>query len=314
MKIKPIFILGAPRSGTTLLASMLASRNDVIALPEMHYIHNLLRDEILFGNLDKKYIFDTIKKHFMFLDLDIAKNDEEIMSLIGETFKETVLNILERYNQKYYSKNYKYWVEHSPHNHYFFSILRYYFPNAMFIHIVRDGRAVYSSTIEQIWGYKDIITGAITWKQNVEECLLVSKINSEKVFTIKYEDLTSEPEKSIKKICTYFDMDFKKSMLNSKGLILAKFGKKKSKQSRTMARPNTKSHNKWKSRLKRFEIEHFTNVNERLLEYFGYEVDKYFGKEIKGFRRRSHLIIGKLKFMYFRRKFKKIRNKSVGLR
>ena len=314
MKIKPIFIFGAPRSGTTLLASMLSSRDDVIALPEMHYIHNLLRDEILFGNLNEKYIFDTIKKHFMFLDLDIAKNDEEIMSLIGETFKETVLNIVEMYNQKYYPKNYKFWVEHSPHNHSFFSILEYYFPNAMFIHIVRDGRAVYSSTIEQIWGYKDIITGAITWKQNVEECLLLSKIYSEKVFTIKYEDLTSEPEKSIKKICTYLDMDFKKSMLNSKGLILAKFGINKRKEIRTMARPNTKSHNKWKSRLKRFEIEHFTNVNEQLSEYFGYEVDKYFGREIKGFRRLFHLIIGKLKFMYFHRKFNKRRNKSVWLR
>jgi len=314
MKIKPIFIFGAPRSGTTLLASMLASRDDVIALPEMHYIHNLLRDQFLFGNLDKKYIFDAIKKHFMFLDLDIAKNDEEIMGLVGKTFKETVLNIIKRYNQKYYPKNYIFWVEHSPHNHKFFSILGYYFPNATFIHIVRDGRAVYSSTIEQIWGYKDIITGANTWKQNVEECLLLSKINAKKVFTIKYEELTSEPEKSIKKLCAFLNMEFKKSMLNSRGLILAKFLKKKNKLNKTMAKPNTKSHNKWKSQLKRFEIEHFTNVNKQLLEYFGYEVDKYFGKEIKGFRRLFHLIIGKLKFMYFRRKFKKIRNKSLGLK
>jgi hypothetical protein len=184
----------------------------------------------------------------------------------------------------------------------------------MFIHIIRDGRAVYSSTIEQIWGYKDIITGANTWKQNVEECLLLSRINSKKVFTIKYEELTSEPEKSVKKLCASLNIEFKKSMLNSEGLILAKFLKKKNKQSKTMAKPNTKSHNKWKSRLKRFEIEHFTNVNEQLLEYCGYKVDRYFGKEIKGFRKLLYLTIGKLKFMYFRRKFKKIRNKSVGLR
>ena len=66
------------------------------------------------------------------------------------------------------------------------------FPNAKFIHIVRDGRAVYRSTKEVDWGYKDVITGAINWNENVRSCMLKAKVFKDIVYTVRYEDLTND--------------------------------------------------------------------------------------------------------------------------
>jgi hypothetical protein len=176
MPVKPIFIMGAPRSGTTLLASILASRDDIITLPEMHYMHPLLREEFIYGKLDKDHIITTLKENYLFNVLGIAYTDIEMKKLVSDDVKTTINNIIERYNEVYYPKNYRYWVEHSGFNHQYFNILRHYYPSARFIHIVRDGRAVLSSTIETRWGYKDSIIGAVSWKRVVEDCLILSKI------------------------------------------------------------------------------------------------------------------------------------------
>ena len=314
MKINPIFIMGAPRSGTTLLASMIASRDDAIALPEMHYIHNLFKEEALYGPLEKKYVIASLKNDFTFLELGIIKSNDEISELVGLTFRKTVLRIVEAYNRKYFQKDYKLWVEHSPHNHKYFYVLKHNFPNAKFVHIIRDGRAVYSSTIEQMWGYKDIITGANSWKESVEDCLSLSLTNPDQVFTLRYEDLTLEPEESIKSLCEFLDIPFSKSMLESRGLILTEIDQGRAKQTGSTGRPNTKSLGKWKSRLTKSEVGHFTNINKQLLEHFGYKVEQYSGKEFRGFRKWQILITGRLKQLYFYRRHIQLRNKSVGIK
>lgn len=308
-KIQPIFIMGAPRSGTTMLASMIASRSDALALPEMHYVHELLKEELLFGRLDKDYVFKQLKNHDMFAGLDIVSNAGEIKTLIEADFKDTIYNILNIYNEKYFDKDYKYWVEHSPHNHEYYEVLLHCFPDARFIHIVRDGRAVYSSTKETDWGYKDVITGAVNWKNNVEHCLILSKIFPQNVLTVRYEDLTMNPEKNTNVLCEFLGIDFQKSMLDSKGIRKPRYAKYTNDLGR---RPNTKSQDKWRYLLQKFEVGHFTSINERLLTYFGYEVNGCFGREIQGYEKYYHKIIGLLKSIYYsrqaRKRFGKIHN------
>ena len=52
--VMPIFIMGAPRSGTTLLASSIASHSQIIALPEMHYLYKLMEEEAIHGFLSER--------------------------------------------------------------------------------------------------------------------------------------------------------------------------------------------------------------------------------------------------------------------
>jgi len=300
--LQPIFIMGAPRSGTTMLAGMLSNRDDALALPEMHYIHKLLEEELMFEYVDKGKIFKTLKESFMFRDLNIVESDNDIEKLIGENVRGTIFNILKAYNDKYMQKDFKIWVEHSPHNHIYFDVLLGHYPNAKFIHIVRDGRAVYRSTKEVDWGYKDVITGAINWNENVRSCMLKAKVFKDIVYTVRYEDLTNDSEKYLRDICNFLNIEFVQSMLESKGVrkpSFAKYAKELGEKA------HTKSQALWRVSLTKKEIEHFTAYNYNLLKYYNYDIKSFNKKKLKGLDRLITKIIGRLKVFYFRKKFKK---------
>ncbi|MDA3779378.1 MAG: sulfotransferase [Bacteroidales bacterium] len=299
--------MGAPRSGTTMLASMLASRQDIITLPEMHYIHELLKEEIVFGKVSKKKIFSTLKKHYMFKDLSIIKNDNDIYNLIGHNVVETIKNIIDAYNIKTTHKEYKYWVEHTPHNHRYFDVLQKQFPNAKFIHIIRDGRAVYLSTKEVDWGYKDIISGAQNWYDNVFDCIVKENIYPDMIKTIKYENLTKNPHDELKQLCVFLGIEYEESMLNGKGLIKPSYAK----YSKAIGeKAHTKSLNKWKKTLKMYEIMHFNAICKKLLIKFNYLDSNDLIFEIKHIKKFSIQICGIIKKMYYSYKAKKRLNRD----
>lgn len=301
--------MGAPRSGTTLLASMLSSRNDAIALPEMHYIHNLLTEELIFGKTSRKKTIKYLLNHPMFMDLKIASKYKDLDKIVAKKFSETIFNIISLYNLKYHQKQkLNIWIEHSPHNFEYFNVLNHFFSNSKFIHIIRDGRAVYSSTKETDWGYKDVISGSFDWGKRVTDCLILEKSHPNKVLTVRYEDVIKNPIETIKLICKFASIDFQISMLNSGGIILPSFAKF---QQHANKKPHTKSILKWKNELKRYEIEHFTAVNYDLLNAFGYEYNDLQKNEMQGLVKILLKCVGIVKKFIYHAKFRRRLNRIL---
>lgn len=271
-KIEAVFITGAPRSGTTMLASVLASRNDTIAINEMHYIHELLKEQRIKGSVPENKQLRKLKNNNFIKQLDIVDNPIELKKLIREDFRDTVFNILNTAKEKYYpDKEIKYWVEHTPHNHHYDITLRDQFPNSKFVHIIRDGRAVYSSTKQMPWGLKDVVSGAISWRRQVSHCM---ELDSKDFFyTVRYKDFVLDPENELKKICDFLGWDFRETMLNAEGLYFNK-STRKNHSDLLGKRPNSSSLNKWKDQLSDLEIKYFNYYNKDLLEYFDYKIDK----------------------------------------
>jgi hypothetical protein len=302
----PVFIMGAPRSGTTLLASLLSSRKDAIGLPEMHYMHYLLRREILYGYLSYENQEKYLKNHFMFRELEIASSENELKQIIANPIRKTIENIITAYNEKYYNKPFQYWIENTPHNYEYFNELIATFNNARFIHIVRDGRAVYRSTINTDWSYKDVIRGAKHWKNAVEKCLILERAFPSKIKTVKYEELTENTTGTLKDLCAFLEINFEESMLENKGIRKPKF----SKYLETLGeKTNTKSNYLWKKELKKDEISHFTAFCYNLLKRLNYPVNKIKLKEIKGLKKNFFLLNGRIKSYFSSRKAKKRFNK-----
>ncbi len=169
MEFRPLFIMGCPRSGTTFLASMLANSEQSFALPEMHYVHDMLKTALVFGN-DKRIIEKTLTSSPYFLELRLCNSKAELDDIIGSGDPiEVIENILKKYLRTYSTKTPSLWIEHSPRNFRFFHVLRYCFPATKFIHIIRDGRAAYNSVKKPKWGPVDVVNGAEWWSQNVSE-------------------------------------------------------------------------------------------------------------------------------------------------
>ncbi|WP_299077755.1 tetratricopeptide repeat-containing sulfotransferase family protein [uncultured Ruegeria sp.] len=60
---QPIFVVGMPRSGTTLTESILASHTDVFGAGELSYLHNLFADQLRGGNKKTGSLIASLSEH-----------------------------------------------------------------------------------------------------------------------------------------------------------------------------------------------------------------------------------------------------------
>lgn len=135
--IGPVFVVGVPRSGTTLVRMVLDSHPDIYAGPEMPWLGgNYHRTEISLRGLYDRF------KHDRFSPLR-AMNVKE--NVIKAAFRNFILTIME---EELKSQKKRIWVEKTPDNIFQVPFLKEIFPEARFIHILRDGRDVALSSVK----------------------------------------------------------------------------------------------------------------------------------------------------------------------
>jgi len=301
-EIIPIFIMGVPRSGTTFLASSIASHSNVIALPEMHYVFRLMEEEMIYGSLSSEVKIGLLKEDFYFCSMELFESDDELKLFVdGKGIKQLILAIIELYNKKYDKKTYTHWVEHSPHSHYYLHLIKYYFPNAKFIHSLRDPRAVYRSTIREPWGFKDIITGAKNWNVIVRDILTKEKCYD--VYTVKYEGFVDDIEKSLKVVSVFIGVNYSPMMLTNEGFRVHDYFRKE--RSFFGEKADSSRKDKWKESLTKKEIEHINAINYSLMIQLGYLHVSELKKEIVGIEMYAKRILGMIKHAYLSYQFKK---------
>lgn len=222
LKEKPIFVIGAERSGTTLLMVMLGT-HPRIAVPEVGwlfprfypYLHtygdlskeeNLrtLADEMLFG----------LNRHLWGMDLNPRTAVDELLAEVKEkSFAGIYCAMHEMFARK--NGNKPRWGQKTPHNLFFVGPIKECFPNAQFIYIVRDGRDSSSDYLESAFGPTNIFCAAESWKLcwNAVKPWR-EKLSPEEWLDIKYEDLVREPEATLKKVCAFLGEEYDPVMLD----------------------------------------------------------------------------------------------------
>lgn len=299
-EITPIFVIGAPRSGTTFLASSIGGHPDIVSLPELHFLFQMMEEEIVLGPLKTDRKVELLNADFYFRSLQLFDTRGQLVGCVeGKGVKSLALDIVRRFNEKNEQKEYSLWVEHSSYSHLYIHMIKQVFPNARFVHSVRDPRAVYSSTVQVPWGYRDVVTGANAWKKVVTDIL--SKERYFDVHSTKYEDLIVSPEVEMRRVSTYLDIEFDKGMLTNNGLDLPNY----------FGRPNVVAGegadsarmDKWKLSLARKEIEHINAVCYDLMDKLGYVDASMKRVEIRGIERHLRKLKGRIVQKYARKKF-----------
>jgi hypothetical protein len=89
------------------------------------------------------------------------------------------------------------------------------FPEAHFVHIVRDGRDVaLSVTGIPEWGPKRVPGGARYWVQHVTAGREAgAALGPARYFEVRYEDLVAEPEHWLRAVCRFLELPFAPEML-----------------------------------------------------------------------------------------------------
>ena len=195
---KVIFILGLPRSGTSLIEQIITSHSQVFGAGELPILSNI------------------VKKYFI-------KNDNEIDSKLNEILKED--GLLEKLRFEYlnyinfFEFNEKYITDKAPLNFRWIGFIKLMFPNAKIIHCKRDPKNNCLSM------FKNLFEGGLSFTYDQED--LVKYYNSYSdlinfwnqkypgfIFEIEYEKLIADKDKEIKKIIKFCDLNWEESCLS----------------------------------------------------------------------------------------------------
>jgi hypothetical protein len=163
------------------------------------------------------------------------------------------------------------WVDHTPENINYASLLLALFPRAKIVHIVRDGRAVANSILPLDWGPNTIVDAAPWWQATVREGLaLEALLPRNQIIRVRYEDLVTEPEATMRSLCSALELAYEPAILRADGFRPP--GYTASQHEMIGKRPDPSRATRWKTALAPRQIEIFEALAADLLGQMGYSL------------------------------------------
>ncbi len=253
-----------------MLGAMLGTHPDCLTTPEASFFFTPIRR--LWATGERQPLepsLDQILAHWSFKVWDVSIDRERLLSTCT-TYPELLLGIVAAYGRKVERIRPAVWVDHAPGNVKNTSLLFELFPGARLIHIVRDGRAAAASVMKLDWGPNTAASAAKWWVTFVTRGLSAESIyGPDRVIRVLYEDLVSDPESSLKRICSFVGLDYRSEMISGTGFTVPGFTA--GQHSLVGQKPLRDRVQAWREMLTSREIEIFESIAVDLLTGLGYE-------------------------------------------
>jgi hypothetical protein len=206
------FIVGAPRSGTTLLRLMLDAHSAVAIPAETHFLFEAVRLESR-GNPLRRELYDTIVHARQWNDfhLEGAGLWEELCRIQPFDLSSGIRCFYRMYAERFGKRRYG---EKTPMYGTLISVLSELLPEARFIHLIRDGRDVVVSNVEVWWGNRANVADYAKWWLDAVREIRRQGTGRANYLELRYEDLVEKPEETLKSACEFLDLSFEPAMLN----------------------------------------------------------------------------------------------------
>lgn len=224
IKIKGrIFIVGCPRSGTTLLQSLLAAHPQIASFPESHFFESLAPANPLIRGLGIGLASGhRAKSQFkQFLRIIHREKMEEYLPsfpLFMSQYASTFVQVLDTLTDEQ-GKNL--WIEKTPGHLRRIELIEKLVKEAKFIHIVRNGADSVASLYQvsqkysQWGGARNIDECILRWTEDVE--ITRNYLPKENHTLVRYEELVANTQEAISDICTFLKVPFEPVMLQEYG-------------------------------------------------------------------------------------------------
>lgn len=276
--MQSIFMVGEQRSGSNLLRLILNESPSIAAPHPPHILQRFMPLLPVYGNLDnnnnfKKLIDDVCK----LVELNpvpwdkVKLNRKEILSRCKEKSLVAVYGaVMDMYAEAHDANA---WMCKSMQNIFWADDINVYFNNPKYIYLYRDPRDVTLSFTKAVIGEKHPYFIAKQWNELQKAC--IAQMNwhgSETIFPLSYENLLENPEKIVKKLCQFLEIEFSKEMLNFHTSREAERSAKSSSLWENLSQP-IKSNNskKFMTELTTEEIKIIESITGDVMDVLGYE-------------------------------------------
>jgi hypothetical protein len=217
----PFFIVGSERSGTTLLMAILGHHTR-LAVPEVTWYYPRFRAFLhTYGDLEQPSHFRTLvaemifglKTPFFGLELNPATVVDELVARTrANTFAEAYAAILQLYARMVGKPR---WGEKTPHNLFYVREILDDFPDARFVHLVRDGRDVAVEQLRSAFGPRNIYAAALIWRRTQEVAARWRvELPPERWLDVRYEELAARPEEIVREVTRFLSEDYQPAVLD----------------------------------------------------------------------------------------------------
>jgi hypothetical protein len=234
-----IFVTGASRSGTTMLARLLGAHSRILALKELHFFGDIWEPRDKPGTIAEIELIEMAAVLFgrqqrrLWEGKPTDADREKARALVGTLVSQdrtaarvyaAAVHLLAAEAGKQIA------CEQTPRNIFYARQVLDFYPGARILHIVRDPRAVLASQKNR-WRLRKLgaqhlpwyemlrnwvnyhpITMTKLWKKATEEAVRLQ--NHDRVRIVRFEDLVANPEDGIRNICRFVGVDFEPPMLD----------------------------------------------------------------------------------------------------
>jgi len=271
----PVFIVGAQRSGTTLLRLLLAAHSQLAIPEEGTFWIALFRRfgrhperELTGRELERALDYVERNHQFKLWGIDPSPHFDLLRQRGRARLDELIAGTYLVYARAHGKR---YWGEKSSVFFRMVPVIAGVFPESRFIHMVRDGRDVYAS-----WRKMDTTKGnaavtAVEWVYKLRKARRdLATLGPQRALEVRYETLVSEPARTLEAVCRFLELDFEPAMLEFWRSSPEHIG---AHHSDLIFNPvTTRSVNKWKKEMSPREVRHFELLAGRELKALGYEI------------------------------------------
>jgi hypothetical protein len=260
-----VFVGGAGRSGTTLLRVMLDAHPRIFCGPELKILPALAES---YQNLSRN--FPSVVGAYAMTLADLQRRYRDFIDALLENARQATGKPR--------------WAEKTPHNILFMVPLAEIFPDARFLHVVRDGRDVACSLLTmnwinsqtgRKWDYVQNMTNAALYWRDVVSCARRQAEHpavAGRLLEVRYEALVADAEGTLRSILAFIDEPWDAA-------VLAHHAKTRSQEpmeasTEQALKPVTaQSIGRWKSDMTNLDRAAFKAKAGELLRELGYAED-----------------------------------------
>jgi hypothetical protein len=275
----PVFIVGCPRSGTSFLYHLLLSAGGFARFHTQMNVFDVL--EPIFGDLSveenrRRMMREWLQsKAFKVSGLDAQDIEAKVMAGCrnGSDFIRIVMEEVAR------AQGVDRWIDSTPTNVPHMLRISRDFPDAQFIHIIRDARDVALSLDKRHWSRplpwdrdRSLLAAGIYWEWIVRRARRNGATLGPRCIEVHYEELVEQPQRALARIGKFLghDLDYEKIQKASVGSV---------KKPLTSFKEDLKEGHfspvgRWKEKFPPDQLSELENLIGNYLEEMGYELSQ----------------------------------------